>query len=54
MRREFIAHTREPIPEARLTDMATECGVSLHEVKPLEVSGSHKIGVYDYHILEGS
>jgi hypothetical protein len=26
-----------PIPENRLTDMATDCGVSLHEVTPLDV-----------------
>ena len=34
---EGTAHTREPIPEAHLTEMAADCGVTLHEVRPLEV-----------------
>ena len=34
---EITAHTREPIPEAHLTEMAADCGVMLHEVKPMEV-----------------
>ena len=37
MRREITAHTRDPIPEDLLSEMAADCGVSLHEVKPLEV-----------------
>ena len=37
MRREITAHTHDPIPEARLTEMAACCGVLLHEVKPLEL-----------------
>jgi hypothetical protein len=32
MRREVAAHTHAPIPEARLTEMAADSGVSLHEV----------------------
>jgi hypothetical protein len=30
---EILAHTRDTIPEARLTEMAGTCGVSLHEVR---------------------
>ena len=37
MRREITAHTRDPIPEACLAELAHSCGVSLHEVKPLEL-----------------
>jgi hypothetical protein len=37
MRREITAHTRDPIPEARLTELAASCGVSLHEVRLGEV-----------------
>jgi hypothetical protein len=30
-------HTRDPIPEERLTEMAADYGVALHEVKLLEL-----------------
>jgi hypothetical protein len=36
MRREIIAHTRDPITEDRLSELAASCGVSLHEVRVLE------------------
>ena len=34
---EIIAHTREAIPESRVTEMASDCGVTLHEVLPQEM-----------------
>ena len=46
---EGTAHTREPIPEARLAKMAADCGVTLYEVKPLEVKWGyipHRMVVY--------
>ena len=49
MRREITAHTRDPIPEARLTELAADCGVSLDEVKLLELKWGyipHQIVAY--------
>jgi hypothetical protein len=37
MRREITAHTRDPIPEDRLIEMAADCGISLHAVRQEEV-----------------
>jgi hypothetical protein len=33
LHREITAHTRDPIPEARLTSMAVDCGVTLYEIR---------------------
>ena len=49
MRREITAHTRDPISDAHLSELAANCGVSLHEVKLLEVKWGlipHRIVAY--------